>query len=95
MFIPTTKEELNKLGWDQLDVILVSGDTYIDSPYSGMAIVGQLLLQQGYKVGIIAQPDCQSDKDITRLGEPKLFWGVSSGLVDSMVANYTAIKKVS
>ncbi|MEA1915579.1 MAG: YgiQ family radical SAM protein [Campylobacterota bacterium] len=93
MFIPTTQKELNDLGWKQLDVILVSGDTYIDSPYSGMAIVGQLLLQQGYKVGIIAQPKCDSDSDIKRLGEPKLFWGVSSGLVDSMVANYTALKK--
>jgi len=93
MFIPTTKEELKKLNWEQLDIILVSGDTYIDSPYSGMAIVGQLLLQSGYKVGIIAQPDYESDLDITRLGEPKLFWGVSSGLVDSMVANYTALKK--
>jgi len=93
MFIPTTNEELQKLNWDQLDIILVSGDTYIDSPYSGMAIIGQLLLQQGYRVGIIAQPDITSEKDITRLGEPKLFWGVSSGLVDSMVANYTAMKK--
>jgi uncharacterized radical SAM protein YgiQ len=93
MFIPTTKKELQKLNWQQLDIILVSGDTYIDSPYSGMAIVGRLLLQAGYKVGIIAQPDWESDKDITRLGEPRLFWGVSSGLVDSMVANYTAMKK--
>ena len=93
MFMPTTKKELEKLGWEQLDVILVSGDTYIDSPYSGMAIVGQLLLQQGLKVGIIAQPDFDSDIDIKRLGEPALFWGVSSGLVDSMVANYTALKK--
>ncbi len=93
MFIPTTKKECEKLGWKQLDVILISGDTYIDSPYSGMAIVGQLLLQKGFTVGIIAQPDCDSDKDIKRLGEPKLFWGVSSGLVDSMVANYTALKK--
>ncbi|MEA3352620.1 MAG: YgiQ family radical SAM protein [Campylobacterota bacterium] len=93
MFIPTTKEELKKLNWDQLDIILVSGDTYIDSPYSGMAIIGKLLIDKGYKVGIIAQPDYESDRDITRLGEPKLFWGVSSGLVDSMVANYTALKK--
>jgi uncharacterized radical SAM protein YgiQ len=93
MFIPTTKEEVVKLGWKQLDIILVSGDTYIDSPYSGMAIVGQLLLQAGFKVGIIAQPDYESPNDITRLGEPKLFWGISSGLVDSMVANYTALKK--
>jgi len=93
MFMPTTKEECEKLGWNKLDIILVSGDTYIDSPYSGMAIVGQLLMQQGFKVGIIAQPDFESDNDITRLGEPELFWGVSSGLVDSMVANYTALKK--
>ncbi len=93
MFIPTTKEECKKLNWDQLDIILISGDTYIDSPYSGMSIIGQLLLQQGYKVGIIAQPDYETPDDITRLGEPKLFWGVSSGLVDSMVANYTALKK--
>ncbi len=93
MFIPTTKKELEKLNWKQLDIILVSGDTYIDSPYSGMAIIGKLLMQQGYKVGIIAQPDVESSEDITRLGEPKLFWGVSSGLVDSMVANYTALKK--
>jgi uncharacterized radical SAM protein YgiQ len=93
MFIPTTQEEVQKLGWKQLDIVLVSGDTYIDSPYSGMAIVGRLLLQAGYRVGIIAQPDWESEKDITRLGEPRLFWGVSSGLVDSMVANYTAMKK--
>jgi len=93
MFMPTTQKELVKLGWEQLDIILVSGDTYIDSPYSGMAIVGQLLLQKGFKVGIIAQPNFESDVDIKRLGEPKLFWGVSSGLVDSMVANYTALKK--
>lgn len=92
MFLPTTKEELNNLNWKQLDVILVSGDTYIDSPYSGMAIIGRLLHSYGYKVGIIAQPDINSD-EITRLGEPRLFWGVSAGLVDSMVANYTASKK--
>jgi len=93
MFLPTTKEELKKLNWDRLDVILVNGDTYIDTPYSGIAIVGKLLLDIGLKVGIIAQPDYNSDKDITRLGEPTLFWGISAGLVDSMVANYTALKK--
>ena len=93
MFLPTTKEELQKLGWQQLDVILVSGDTYIDTPYNGIAIIGKILLDAGYKVGVIAQPDIGSDDDITRLGEPKLFWGVSAGLVDSMVANYTATKK--
>jgi uncharacterized radical SAM protein YgiQ len=93
VFIPTTKEELKRLGWERLDVILVSGDTYIDTPYNGIAIVGKLLLDAGYRVGVIAQPDVNSGEDICRLGEPRLFWGVSAGLVDSMVANYTATKK--
>ena len=93
MFLPTTREEMYKLGWDELDVILISGDTYIDSSYNGSAVIGKFLVKNGYRVGIIAQPDTSSDKDITRLGEPKLFWGVSAGAVDSMVANYTATKK--
>ncbi len=93
MFIPTTKQECDNLGWNQLDIILISGDTYIDTPYNGIAIVGKILLDEGYRVGVIAQPDINSDTDITRLGEPKLYWGVSGGLVDSMVANYTATKK--
>ncbi|NWF66583.1 MAG: YgiQ family radical SAM protein [Campylobacterales bacterium] len=93
MFLPTTKEELQKLNWTKLDVILVTGDTYIDSPYIGVAIVGKMLLNAGFKVGIIAQPDINSEVDITRLGEPSLFWGVSGGSVDSMVANYTAVNK--
>ncbi len=92
MFIPTTAEEIQKLGWDGLDVILVTGDTYIDSPYIGAAIIGKLLIAEGYRVGIIAQPDPQGD-DICRLGEPALFWGVTGGSIDSMVANYTALKK--
>jgi len=87
MFLPTTKAELKKLGWSELDVILISGDTYIDTPYNGIAIVGKILLDSGYRVGVIAQPDITKDDDICRLGEPKLFWGVSAGLVDSMVAN--------
>nr|WP_221893451.1 YgiQ family radical SAM protein [Cetobacterium sp. 2A] len=93
MFLPTTKDELIKLGWEQLDIILVSGDTYIDSSYNGSAIIGKWLTKHGFKVGIIAQPDVNSPNDITRLGEPRLFWGVSAGCVDSMVANYTATKK--
>lgn len=93
MFLPTTREELDRLGWDKLDVILISGDTYIDSPYIGAAVIGKVLQNAGYRVGIIAQPDTESDVDITRLGEPRLFWGVTSGNVDSMVANYTASKK--
>ena len=90
MFLPTTRSEIDQLGWDHLDVILVSGDSYIDTPYSGIAVIGRLLEDAGYRVGVIAQPDVTSDADITRLGEPMLFWGVSGGTVDSMVANYTA-----
>ncbi len=90
MFIPTTADEINKLGWDSLDVILISGDTYIDTPYSGVALIARILLANGYRVGVIAQPDINEITDISRLGEPRLFWGVSSGTVDSMVANYTA-----
>lgn len=91
-FLPTTPFELRERGWDQLDVILVSGDSYIDSPFIGAAVIGRLLEQAGYRVGIIAQPDITSPADITRLGEPRLFWGVTAGSVDSMVANYTAGK---
>ena len=93
MFLPTTMEEVKKLGWDSLDIILVSGDTYIDSSYNGSALIGKWLYKHGFKVGIIAQPDVDSDKDITRLGEPNLYWAVSAGCVDSMVANYIATKK--
>lgn len=93
MFLPTTKDELKKLGWDSLDIILVSGDTYIDSSYNGSALIGKWLTKHGFKVGIIAQPDINSPEDITRLGEPRLYWAVSGGCVDSMVANYTATKK--
>ena len=93
MFLPTIKSELTRLGWNKLDIILVTGDTYIDSSYNGAAVIGKVLLDAGYKVGIIAQPDYKSGKDITRLGEPELFWGVTSGCVDSMVSNYTATKK--
>jgi len=92
-FLPTTKEEMDALGWKQCDVILVSGDAYIDSPFIGVAVVGRMLEKLGYKVGIIGQPDVKSDKDIKRLGEPRLYWGVSGGSIDSMVANYTATKK--
>ena len=112
MFIPTTREEMDKLGWQQCDVILVTGDAYIDSPYVGVSVIGHVLLEAGYKVGVIAQPslsqvpgprshqggvigtwDVGHGTDISRLGEPRLFWGVTGGCVDSMVSNYTAIKK--
>ncbi|MCA1794171.1 MAG: YgiQ family radical SAM protein [Desulfobacteraceae bacterium] len=93
MFIPTTMPEVKALGWDRLEIILVTGDTYIDSPFMGVSMIGKLLSHQGFKVGIIAQPDLDTAKDILRLGSPSLFWGVTGGAVDSMVANYTAVKK--
>ena len=90
MFIPTTKEELKKLGWEKCDIIFVSGDAYIDTYFDGCAILGKYLIKHGFRVGIIAQPDINSAKDISRLGVPELFWGVSGGAMDSMVANYTS-----
>ncbi len=93
MFLPTTKKELKEIGWDRLDVILVTGDSYIDSAFIGVAVIGKVLLKAGFRVGIIAQPDTESDQDIRRLGEPKLFWGVTGGCVDSLVANWTATGK--
>lgn len=93
MFLVTTPEEMREKGWTKLDVILITSDAYIDSPYMGVSVVGRVMEKAGYKVGIIAQPDVNSANDITRLGEPSLFWGVSGGSVDSMVSNYTATKK--
>lgn len=93
MFLPTTQREVRELGWEGLDIILVTGDSYIDSSLIGVAVVGKVLLGEGYKVGIIAQPDIASGEDIMRLGEPRLFWGVTSGCIDSMVANRTAAGK--
>ncbi len=92
MFIPTTRQELDKLGWETLDIILVTGDSYVDSPFIGISVIGHVLLKEGYRVGIIAQPGVHSE-DICRLGEPELFWGITGGSVDSMVANYTATIK--
>lgn len=79
---------MQALGWKRPDVVLVTGDACIDSPYIGVSVIGKVLSNAGYKVGIIAQPDIHSEGDITRLGEPSLFWGVTSGCMDSMVANY-------
>ena len=93
MFLPTTKEELIDRGWNYLDVIIVTGDSYIDSPFIGAAVIGKVLENAGYRVGIIAQPSLSIPDDISRLGEPRLFWGVTGGSVDSLVANYTALKK--
>lgn len=93
MFIPTTAEEVRSRGWKSLDIIIVSGDTYVDSSYNGAAITGHWLIENGFKVGIICQPDIHSDDDVGRLGEPELFWSITAGCVDSMVANYTPTNK--
>jgi uncharacterized radical SAM protein YgiQ len=92
-FLPTTPEELRQRGIDRLDVILITGDSYIDSPFIGAAVIGRVLEAAGFRVGIIAQPKIDTPADIARLGEPRLFWGVTGGSVDSLVANYTASKR--
>jgi uncharacterized radical SAM protein YgiQ len=86
-------EELADRGWDGLDVLLVSGDAYVDHPSFGAAVIGRVLERQGYRVGIVAQPDWRSTRDVARLGRPKLFVGITSGAMDSMVNHYTAHKR--
>ncbi len=93
MFLPVNLKECRAKGWRQLDVILVTGDAYIDSPLMGAAVIGKVLTAAGFRVGIIPQPDIASAVDIQRLGSPRLFWGVTGGSVDSMVANTTASGK--
>ena len=93
-FLPMSREEMDLLGWDACDVILVTGDAYVDHPSFGMAIVGRVLEAQGFRVGIIAQPDWRSTADFEALGEPTLFFGVTAGNMDSMVNRYTSDKKV-
>ena len=93
MFLPSTREEMRRRGWDDLDVILVTGDAHIDSPFIGTAMIGRVLEAAGYRVGVIAQPSMKGREDITRLGEPLLFWGVTSGCVDSLIANRTPTGK--
>lgn len=88
-----TKEEVSARGWDSLDVIIVTGDAYVDHPSYGAAIIGRVLEAEGYKVGIIAQPDLKDPGSLKRLGSPRLFFGVTAGNLDSMIANYTANKK--
>ena len=93
-FLPMCREEMDALGWDSCDIILVTGDAYVDHPSFGMAIVGRLLEAQGYRVGIIAQPDWQSKKAFLALGKPNLYFGVTAGNMDSMINRYTADRKL-
>ena len=93
-FLPMSREEMDQLGWDSCDIIIVTGDAYVDHPSFGMAIIGRLLESQGFRVGIIAQPDWQSKDDFMKLGEPNLFFGVAAGNMDSMINRYTADRKI-
>ena len=91
MFLPTTVKEVRERGWDYLDVILFTGDAYIDHPAFGAAVIGRLLEAEGYRVAIVPQPNWQDDlRDFTKLGAPRLFFGISAGAMDSMVNHYTA-----
>ena len=93
-FLPMSREEMDQLGWDSCDIIVVTGDAYVDHPSFGMAIIGRLLEAQGFRVGIISQPDWQSKDDFMKLGEPNLFFGVAAGNMDSMINRYTADRKI-
>lgn len=89
-----SRVEMDQLGWDSCDIIIITGDAYVDHPSFGMAIIGRLLEAQGFRVGIIAQPDWQSKDDFMRLGKPNLFFGVAAGNMDSMINRYTADRKI-
>src|SRR4051812_16463341 len=93
-FLPTTRAEMDELGWDGCDVILVTGDAYIDHPSFGMALIGRLLEAHGFRVGILDQPDWRSAEQFRALGRPALFWGVTGGNMDSMVNRYTSDRRI-
>lgn len=93
-FLPMSRKEMDQLGWDSCDIILVTGDAYVDHPSFGMAVIGRTLEAQGFRVGIIAQPDWTSKDAFMALGEPNLFFGVTAGNMDSMINHYTADRKL-
>ena len=93
-FLPMSRAEMEQLGWDSCDVVLVTGDAYVDHPSFGMAVIGRVLEGQGFRVGIIAQPDWSSAEAFRALGKPNLFWGVTAGNMDSMINRYTAERKI-
>lgn len=95
VYLPTSKEEMEALGWEQADVIIFSGDAYVDHPSFGAAVIGRVLQAQGYKVAIVPQPNWRDDlRDFKKLGRPRLFFGVSAGAMDSMVNHYTANRRL-
>jgi uncharacterized radical SAM protein YgiQ len=93
-FLPMSRQEMDALGWDSCDIIIVTGDAYVDHPSFGMAVIGRTLEAQGFRVGIIAQPDWESAEDFRRLGAPNLFFGVTGGNMDSMVNRYTSERRL-
>jgi uncharacterized radical SAM protein YgiQ len=93
-FLPMSRAEMDELGWDACDVILVTGDAYVDHPSFGMAIVGRVLEAQGFRVGIIAQPDWRSPEAFRALGKPTVFFGITAGNMDSMVNRYTSDRRI-
>ncbi|WP_390343443.1 YgiQ family radical SAM protein [Variovorax boronicumulans] len=93
-FLPTSRKEMDALGWDSCDIIVVTGDAYVDHPSFGMSVIGRMLEAQGFRVGIIAQPDWQSAEPFKVLGKPNLFFGVTAGNMDSMINRYTADRKI-
>ena len=94
-WLPTTKKEVELRGWDELDVILFSGDAYVDHPSFGAAVVGRAIEAAGWRVAIVPQPDWHGDfRDFTKLGRPRLFFGISPGCMDSMVNKYTANRRL-
>jgi uncharacterized radical SAM protein YgiQ len=93
-FLPMSRREMDALGWDSCDIVLVTGDAYVDHPSFGMAVIGRVLEAQGFRVGIIAQPDWHSAEAFKALGKPNLFWGVTAGNMDSMINRYTADRKL-
>lgn len=95
LFLPTTRKEIERLGWDHIDVIIFSGDAYIDHPSFGMAVIGRILEAEGLNVAIVPQPDWHGDyRDFKKLGRPRLFFGIAPGAMDSMVNKYTANKRL-
>ena len=94
-WLPTTRKELEVRGWDDVDVVLFSGDAYVDHPSFGAAVIGRVLEAEGLKVAIVPQPDWRGDwRDFKKMGRPRLFFAISAGCMDSMVNHYTANKRL-
>mgnify|MGYP002604589189 FL=1 len=92
-FLPINKNDMQKRGWDELDFVVITGDAYVDHPSFGTAIISRVIEAEGFRVGIIAQPNWKTDADFKRFGRPKYAFMINSGNIDSMVAHYTAAKK--